>query len=217
MLQKKTIEEIPDCSMYSPVTGFLVHNIYLLRQVILTRGEVQKGHPSSPKKPTKPPTITRFSIGCLLDILGIIVLVTALIFPFHFFLPAWSRTETTVTIEPYRNAQIDHDFFMGGVVRGTITHTMETNSTVTLSFYIEDSTGEKVVDPRRIPGTYNFELQPQQTGLHRLVLDNTLQMQGTARLTIQQYYYNILFLSLGFVIFIAGILLIVTAPEHVTS
>ncbi len=173
---------------------------------------MQSDRPSVRRKPTGTSPRTRFIIGCFLDILGIVAIVMTLIFPFHFFLPSWSYTETTISIEPYKAAEIDYDFFMGGVVRGVVTNTIHANSSAVLSLHVEDSGGETVLAPRSISERYTFELQPQQTGLHKLILDNVQDAEGSATVRIWQYYYNILFLSLGFAVFISGIVLIITAP-----
>ena len=156
--------------------------------------------------------VRRFHLGTFFDIIGIVIIVMSFLFPFHFFMPAWSQIETSLQVEPYGNSSLDLDLFIGGIVRGTVRISGENKTAV--DFVIEDSTGETITS-RRIEEKYNFEFSPKNTGLHKLHFDNIVDAREpkTVNVTIRQYYYNILFLCVGFAIFISGIILIITAPE----
>jgi len=153
-----------------------------------------------------------FVLGCIFVVLGITLLIAGLIFPFHFFLPAWTHYANTLTIDSYGRLKIDQNYFMGGIIRGQIIVSNVSNST--LIFYIEDSSGQTVVGPREISDEIQFEFQPQETSFYTIVLDN---MGGESRsifIITWQYYYNTLFPILGFIIFFAGIVLIVMSSER---
>ena len=155
----------------------------------------------------------RFLLGTFLDVIGIMIIIMSFLFPFHFFMPAWSHTETTLHVEPYGNSSLDLDLFMGGIIRGTVQVIGAENNTA-LDFTIEDSAAETVTS-RRIQNGYNFEFSPKTTGLHKLHFDNTINAREpkSVNVTIRQYYYNILLLCIGFAVFISGIVLIITAAE----
>ena len=155
----------------------------------------------------------RFPVGIFFDVVGITVIVMSFLFPFHFFMPAWGQNETTLQVEPYRNTELDLDLYIGGIIRGTI-QISAANSTA-LNFVIEDSTGETITS-KRIQKRYNFEFSPKNTGLHRLQFDNTVNANEpkTINISVRQYYYNVLFLCIGFGIFLSGIVLIITASEQ---
>jgi len=152
-----------------------------------------------------------FVFGCILVILGIVVIFIGLIFPFHFFLPAWTHYANTITINPYERLKIGQNFFMGGIIRGQTITSTESNSTVVL--FIEDSNGKMVVGAREINNEIKFEFQPHQTSFYTIVLDNMGGKSKTIFIIIWQYYYNILFLILGLIIFLAGIILIAMNSE----
>jgi len=157
----------------------------------------------------------RFVLGCVLVILGIAVFVVGFIFPFHFFLTAWTHYANTITINPYGRLKIDQNYFMGGIIRGQIIVSNISNST--LIFYIEDASGKIIVGPREINDEIKFEFHPQETSFYTIILDN---MGGESRsifIITWQYYYNVLFLILGFITFFAGIILIVMSSERTTQ
>lgn len=156
--------------------------------------------------------VRRFHLGTFFDIIGIVIIVISFLFPFHFFMPAWSHTETSLQVEPYVNSTLDLDLYIGGIIRGTVQVSGENKTAV--DFIIEDPSGETITS-RRIDEKYNFEFSPKNTGLHKLRFDNIVDAREpkTVNVTIRQYYYNILFLCVGFAIFISGIILIITARE----
>ena len=155
----------------------------------------------------------RFLLGTFLDVIGIMIIIMSFLFPFHFFMPAWSHSEISLQVEPYGNSSLDLDLFMGGIIRGTVQVIGVENNTV-LDFTIEDSAAETITS-KRIQNGYSFEFSPRNTGLHKLRFDNTINAREpkSVNVTIRQYYYNILFLCIGSAVFISGIVLIITAAE----
>jgi hypothetical protein len=156
----------------------------------------------------------RFAFGCIFVVLGFVWIMISLIFPFHFFLNAWTHFENTITIDPYGRLKIDQNYFMGGIIRGQVIVSNESNGTIV--FYIEDSSGKTIVGPREINNSIKFEFQPQETSFYTIVLDN---MGGDSRsifIITWQYYYNILLTILSLVLFIIGIILIITSSEKIT-
>jgi len=160
--------------------------------------------------------VRRFPLGIFFDVVGITVIIMSFLFPFHFFMPAWNQNETTLQVEPYGNTGLDLDLYIGGIIRGSI-QISGANSTA-LSFIIEDSTGETITS-KKVEKQYNFEFSPKNTGLHKLLFDNTVNADEpkTISITVRQYYYNVLFLCIGFGIFLSGIILIITASEQPTQ
>ena len=165
--------------------------------------------------PTYARNVRRFPLGIFFDVVGITIITMSFLYPFHFFMPAWGQNKTTLQVEPYGNTGLDLDLYFGGIIRGTI-HISGANSTA-LNFIIEDSSGETLTS-ERIKQQYNFDFSPRNTGLHRLQFDNTVNADEpkTISIEVRQYYYNVLFLCVGFAIFISGIILVITASEHPT-
>jgi hypothetical protein len=157
----------------------------------------------------------RFVLGCVLVVVGIAVIVVGFIFPFHFYLTAWTHYENTITIDPYGRLKIDQNYFMGGIIRGQIIVSTVSNST--LVFYIEDSNGKTVVGPREINDEIKFEFHPQETSFYTIVFDN---MGGESRsifFITWQYYYNVLFTIIGIIIFFVGIILIIMNSKGIIN
>ena len=150
-------------------------------------------------------------LGVVLDVLGIVVIVISYLLPFHFFLPPWSHKDASLEVDAHRAVYIECDFIMGSIIRGMVLNLGETDRSI--DFYIEDSEGGTVLRREGILERYIFEFSPQDTGLYRLVLDNTIDTPGSIYVIIWRYYYKIFFLCLGFGIFISGLVLIVTAPS----
>ena len=148
-------------------------------------------------------------LGYALDIIGIAAIIIALMIPFHLFLPAWRYKDGTFTI-PYRATYTDNGFFMEGTIRGMIVRGMiiiqgPDNS---LNFTIINSDGETVLGPNIIAGRYTFEFQPQDSsGSYKIILENQTNETLYIYLIVWLYYYNILFVSLGIVILICGIIM----------
>jgi hypothetical protein len=140
--------------------------------------------------------------------------MVGLIFPFHFFLPAWTYYANTTTIDPYGRLKINQNYFMGGIIRGQVIVNKSNN---TLDFYIEDSSGKTIVGPRDIIDEIDFEFQPQETSFYTIILDNMAGESRSIFIITWQYYYNILFAFSGFITFIIGIILIIMSSERTTS
>ena len=150
-------------------------------------------------------------LGVVLDALGILVIVVSYLVPFHFFLPPWNYRDATLEVDAHKAVPMECDFLTGSIIRGMVLNLGEENRGI--DFYIEDSGGETLLRRDGILERYMFEFRPQDTGLYRLVLDNTIETPRSVYVIVWQYYYNILFLCLGFGIFISGVVLIATAPS----
>jgi hypothetical protein len=151
----------------------------------------------------------RFILGCIIIVLGITLIVVGLFFPFHFFLPAWTYYTNTMTIDSYGRLKIDQNYFVGGVITWQVIVSNVSNST--LVFYIEDSSGKTIEGPREFNDEIKFEFHPQETSFYSMVLDNIMGESKTVFIINWQYYYNILFQILGFIIFIVGIIFCVSS------
>jgi hypothetical protein len=149
---------------------------------------------------------TRVRGGSVLTVLGIIIIAASLMFPFHFFLEAWSHTDDTFVLETFETTSIYYDFFIGGIVRGMILPIGGGN--VSLDIEMKNSNGEVVHASENIEDRYFLEFQPSETGLYHLVIYNPTDNTVSVYVIIWQYYYNILLTLIGITVFAIGIIMI---------
>jgi hypothetical protein len=156
--------------------------------------------------------MNRLVLGGSFIALGILIIVVGLVFPFRFFLEPWTYNDQTVAVDPYGRLRLEQNFFMAGTIKGQVTAVNGSNSTII--FYIEDSSGRTIIGPKNVTREFKFEFQPQQTGLYTFVLDNMEANSQTYYIITWQYYYNLLFTTLGFITFITGIISILTTSSQ---
>jgi hypothetical protein len=159
-------------------------------------------------------------LGYTLDVIGIIMIIMALIFPFYLFLPAWSHKDGTFNINPQSKTYTDYHFYIGGIIRGMVLMQDSGNSSITITIIypkgetIISPTGDIMLGPSIITGRYIFEFQTKETGLYKVILNNQMNASISIYIIIWQYYYNVLFACLGTGFFICGLIMVVDKQKH---
>lgn len=141
--------------------------------------------------------------GLLVVIIGVAVSASSFLVPFHSFLPAWIHLDDSYIIKTREYRSLSIDLMFGCIVRGMLD---VSGGDGYISFSVEDSGGRIIIPERRVGKRHFFEFQPAKTDSYVLVLDNSgYSAEKSVYWIVWVYYYNILFLFLGIILFIAGI------------
>lgn len=140
--------------------------------------------------------------GFTVIVLGVALLASSFLIPFHSFLPAWTYRDGSYTIKAREQSTLSIGLFSGSIVRGMLVITGGDGS---ISFRVEDS-GAKVVTPQeRARDRYFFEFQPIKTDSYVFILDNSDDSaEQSVYWIVWVYYYNFLFLFSGIILLVAG-------------
>ena len=140
--------------------------------------------------------------GFTMAILGVTLLASSLLVPFHTFLPAWTYRDGYYIIKPREQRSLSIGLTFGSFVRGMLA---VRGGDGHISITIEDYGGNTIIDDRRVSDKCFFEFQPDKMEPYILVLSNGDGVaQETIYLIVSIYYYNVFFLLVGVTLSVAG-------------
>lgn len=153
--------------------------------------------------------------GFIVVILGVGLLISPFLVPFHSFLPAWIYRDDSYHIKPKGYRSLAIGLTLGGIIRGML---VIGGGDGYIGFSVEDSSGNIVIAEERVSGRYFFEFQPGKTDSYILVLDNSDSSAAKSVYWIVWiYYYNILFLLSGIAVSIVGIVVMLKEERMLSS
>jgi len=135
---------------------------------------------------------------------GLSILLSSFVVPFHQFLPAYTHWEDTYVIRPGGRASLGIGLMSGSIVQVVLF----ADGGGSIDFHVEDIEGKVVVDERRVSGRVLLEFQPVKTDSHVFVFENRDSSPQKMDWSIGVYYYNTTFQLAGLIMCGIGVVMI---------
>ena len=139
-------------------------------------------------------------------ILSIVILLFSLA-PTH-LLPSWAYIRGSFSVTPTTSQSVSHYMTFASQVKG---HFDISGGNKDLSFYILDSTGNRVFDAGTVYTGYVLYWEASKNDYFRFVFDNSMSLFTTKEVSLKLdfYYYTIFLYVVGFVNLVIAIILLV--------
>jgi hypothetical protein len=145
--------------------------------------------------------------GFVVVILGLALLTSSFLVPYHSFLPAWDYQDDTYIINSGGRSSFSTSLGPGGFVQVMLFIVGDEY----VHFQVEDRGGEAVVDETLIPGRYFFQFQPGVSNTFDFFLENSGSLTQSVYWIVWVYYYTTAFQLLGTILSAIGSYLVASA------